>query len=155
MLSCVLEHKQLEKCEEILKENGCRMTLPRKVILKLFTSTRGHLNAKEVYLKINKDYPEIGMTTVYRTLDLLVRLKVLNRFEFGGGQSSYELKADSMNHHHHLICSTCGKVIHYVDFIDEAMRFFDKLQKHLSKKYGFRIDDHEVQFYGLCDSCRT
>lgn len=145
--------QHIAQMEEILKKNGYRMTLPRKVILEVFAKSKGHLNAKEIYLKINKKYPDIGLTTVYRTLDLLVRLNLLSRFEFGDGQHSYESKSESLNYHHHLICSSCGKVINCDGCFDEGKVFFDRIQKILAQRYDFISERYGMQIYGLCYAC--
>jgi Fur family ferric uptake transcriptional regulator len=139
--------------EKILKMQGFRMTLPRQVILVVLSKSEDHLLAKDIYMKIKKDYPNIGLTTVYRTLDLLVRMGLINKFEFGDGQSRYELAWDYKEHHHHLVCQGCGKIIDYNDFIDDEVKFFDKIQESLSKKYRFNINSHEVYIYGKCDAC--
>lgn len=141
--------------EQILRSRGYRLTLPRRVILNLMLQSNEHLNAKEIYARINKKFPDIGLTTVYRTLDLLVELGLINRFEFGDGYSSYELGKDAKDHHHHLICSKCGKIIDYSDFIDDEVKFFDMIEKYLAKKHDFVILGHEVQFYGHCRKCRS
>jgi Fur family ferric uptake transcriptional regulator len=140
--------------ESALRMRGFRMTLPRRVILDSLSKTDDHLLAKDVYLRINKRHPDIGLTTVYRTLDLLVRMGLINKFEFGEGQSRYELAWEYKNHHHHLVCLECGKIIDYHDFIEDEIKFFDRIQKSLSRKYRFKIDNHEVYFYGKCQECR-
>jgi len=140
--------------ESALRMRGFRMTLPRRVILDALSKTDDHLLAKDVYLRINKRHPDIGLTTVYRTLDLLVRMGLINKFEFGEGQSRYELAWEYKNHHHHLVCLECGKIIDYHDFIEDEIKFFDRIQKSLSRKYRFKIDNHEVYFYGKCQECR-
>lgn len=137
-----------------LKVKGFRMTLPRRVILDFLAKTDEHLLAKDIYRKINKKHPDIGLTTVYRTLDLLVRLGLINKFEFGEGQSRYELTWDFKEHHHHLVCLGCGKIIDYNDFMEDEKKFFNKIETFLSKKYKFTIENHEVYFYGKCDRCR-
>jgi len=147
------KNKRSIEMEKILKMQGFRMTLPRQVILVVLSKSEDHLLAKDIYMKIKKDYPNIGLTTVYRTLDLLVRMGLINKFEFGDGQSRYELAWDYKEHHHHLVCQGCGKIIDYNDFIDDEVKFFDKIQESLSKKYRFNIDSHEVYFYGKCDAC--
>ncbi len=147
------KNKKSIEMEKILKMQGFRMTLPRQVILVVLSKSEDHLLAKDIYMKIKKDYPNIGLTTVYRTLDLLVRMGLINKFEFGDGQSRYELAWDYKEHHHHLVCQSCGKIIDYNDFIDDEVKFFDKIQESLSKKYRFNIDSHEVYFYGKCDAC--
>jgi len=145
--------KKFNELEKILKKSEFRMTFPRKVIIELLSNTKDHLLAKEIYLKINVKYPDIGLTTIYRTLDLLVGMGLINKFEFGEGQSRYELAWDFKEHHHHLICIKCGKIIDYNDFIDDEIKFFDKIQKFLSKKYKFSINNHEIIFYGKCNLC--
>lgn len=147
------QNKKSVQMEKILKAKGFRMTLPRKVILNLLSKSESHLLAKDIYLKINKKYPDIGLTTVYRTLDLMVKMGLINKFEFGEGQSRYELTWDFKEHHHHLVCLKCGKILDYNDFIEDEVKFFAKIQKFLSKKYKFDINNHEVYFYGKCSSC--
>jgi Fur family ferric uptake transcriptional regulator len=104
-------------------------------------------------MKVNSKHPDIGLTTVYRTLDLMVRMGLIKKFEFGEGQSRYELTWEFKEHHHHLVCLSCGKIIDYNDFIQDEVKFFDKIQKSLSEKYKFNIKNHEVYFYGTCKQC--
>lgn len=146
--------KKFVDLDEQLKMRGLRITLPRRVILDVLAKTEDHLLAKEIYLKINKAHPDIGLTTVYRTLDLLVGMNIVNKFEFGEGQSRYELAWEYKEHHHHLVCMACGKIIDYHDFITDEIQFFNRIQRSLSKKYQFSIDNHEVYFYGKCRDCR-
>ena len=143
----------LKEMEEMLRKLGLRMTQPRRVILDWLLKSNDHLLAKDIYLKINKTHPDIGLTTVYRTLDLLVGLGIINKFEFGEGQSRYEIAWDFKEHHHHLVCSGCGKIINYNDFIEDEVKFFNKIQPLLSRKYEFDIHHHEVYFYGECGRC--
>ena len=134
---------------------GYRLTLPRQVILKILSNTSKHLSAEEIYLAVHRIYPAVGLTTVYRTLELLVRLGIISKFDFGDGRSRYELTAGKeKKHHHHSICTNCGKVIDYTDFIDEENEVLNKVEKKLSQKYNFKINSHQVHFYGLCDKCR-
>jgi Fur family ferric uptake transcriptional regulator len=56
-------------------------------------------------------------------------------------------------HHHHLICTNCGRIIDYTDFVDEELELLKKTEKELTKKYNFEINNHTIQFYGLCDEC--
>ena len=109
-----------------------------------------------IYIEVHKVYPAVGLTTVYRTLDLLVQMGLVSKFNFGEGRARYELSQGpkGVRHHHHLICTGCGRVINYTDFIDEEKEFLDTTEKSLSKKYNFKITNHLIQFYGLCDKCR-
>lgn len=143
-----------KNCENFLKEKGFRITHPRRLILDILQESRGtHPNAKEIYSRISKEYPDIGLTTIYRTLDVFEKLGLINKFEFGGKESRYEFASEE-NHHHHLVCLHCGKVIEYADFADHEVEFFGNIQKYLSKKYEFEISKHRVVFYGLCSSCK-
>lgn len=151
--SCSLAEKASE-WEKLLRSRGSRLTQPRKAILALLCRHSGHFNTKEIFNLIHPEFPEIGLTTVYRTLDLLVRLRLLNRCDFGDGQSTYERVGGPEDHHHHLICERCGLIIDYNDFITDEVTFYQNIQKYLTRKYDFQISGHEVQFFGKCRSCR-
>lgn len=132
-----------------------RWTLPREAILNLLSRTSKHLSAKDIYTALQKVYPGIGLTTVYRTLDLLARAGLINKLDIGEGQSRYELKLDEKKeHHHHLICTQCGRIIDYNDFLDEELELVKKTEKTLARKYNFIVHDHNIEFYGLCDRCK-
>ena len=134
---------------------GYRLTMPRKIILDVLSGQARHLSADEVYMAVRRIYPAIGLTTVYRTLDLLARMGLVTKLEFGDGRSRYELTAGPRNrHHHHLICIKCGRVKDYSDFIDDEVEFLSMIGKALFKKYNFEIKAHQLQFYGLCDRCQ-
>ncbi|OGW40722.1 MAG: ferric uptake regulation protein [Nitrospirae bacterium RBG_13_39_12] len=141
------------------KFRGCgyRLTIPRGAILDVLSKTSKHLSAEDVYLEVHKVYPSIGLTTVYRTLELLVQMGLVFKFDFGDGRARYELAEGpkGIGHHHHLVCTGCGRVIDYTDFIDEEIELLKQTEKGLSKKYKFKITNHLVQFYGLCDKCKS
>ncbi|MCK4377311.1 MAG: transcriptional repressor [Actinomycetia bacterium] len=132
------------------------MTQPREIILDVLSRTKKHLSAEDIYIEVYKIYPGIGLTTIYRTLDILTNMEMVSRYDFGDGRSRYELISDKKSeHHHHLICLNCGKIIDYNDYIDEETKLFDKLEKVLSEKHNFKINYHHVGFYGLCDKCKS
>jgi len=134
---------------------GYRLTIPRDAILNVLSKASKHLSAEEIYLAVHKIYPAVGLTTVYRTLDLLSGMGLVHKFDFGDGRSRYELsKGPGSIHHHHLICRGCGRVVDYTDFIDEEVKLFKQTEAALSKKYNFKIKSHRVQFYGLCEKCK-
>lgn len=143
-------HRNWENC---LRKNGYKITFPRKTILSAIESHEGHPNAREVFQDLNAKYPEIGLTTVYRTMELFVRLGILKKYDFGDGYSRYEIVSEQHDHHHHIICRKCLKVIEYRDFLDEETLLIKEIQENLEKKYKFRIDDHELDFYGSCPDC--
>jgi Fur family ferric uptake transcriptional regulator len=76
------------------------------------------------------------------------------KFDFGDGRSRYELsKGPNVKHHHHLVCTNCGRIIDYSERIDEEVKLMGEIEKTLSKKYGFKIKSHQMRFMGLCDKC--
>lgn len=132
-----------------------RWTVPRNAILNLLSRTSKHMSAKDIYNTLYKDYPGIGLTTVYRTLDLLAKARLINKFNVGEGQSRYEFKSiDLKEHHHHLICKTCGQIINYSDFVDEELELIRKTERRLAQKYNFHVMDHNIEFYGICKNCK-
>ncbi|MBN1522546.1 MAG: transcriptional repressor [Candidatus Aureabacteria bacterium] len=134
---------------------GYRWTVSREVIIEVLSSTRHHMSAEDIYHAVHKDYPAIGLTTVYRTLDLLVDMGLVLKFDFGDKRARYELAEEfsTKEHHHHLVCNRCGRVIDYTEFIDDEVELFKKTEKGLSKKYGFQIKSRMIQFSGLCGNC--
>lgn len=139
-----------------LRGCGYRMTIGREAILDVLTASDKHLSAEDIYRKVTGRCPRIGLTSVYRTLEILVNMGVVCKFDFGDGRARYELAEGSKkgDHHHHLICTNCKRVIDYTDFIDEEVELLKKTEKGLSKKYNFDINSHLIQFYGLCDKCK-
>lgn len=138
-----------------LSGQGTRWTAPRQTILDLLSQTDKHMSAKDVYAALHKTYPALGLTTVYRTLDLLVRMGLLNKLSFGTGESRYEFRSGKdESHHHHLICIQCGTIIDYTDFVDEELELVKKTEASLAKKHDFKIMDHNIEFYGLCPDCK-
>ena len=137
-----------------LKGCGYRITIPRKVILEELNRKGGHLSAEDIFMKVHKVYSNIGLTTVYRTLELLVQMGMVSKLDFGDGRARYELvKEGEEAHHHHLICTECKKIIDYSDFADEELEFLERAEKGLSKMYNFEISNHIIQFYGICEKC--
>jgi len=140
--------------KDLVRNEGLRMTVPRQVIVEALEKAKSHLSADEVYMMVHDKNSGIGLTTVYRTLELLSGMGVLNKFEFGDGCARYEFKADEEKHHHHLICSQCGKVIDYDEFAKEETELMEKIEKYLREKYCFEIERHLLHFYGKCRQCR-
>lgn len=139
------------------KRQGLRMTLPRQVILQALDDASKYMTAEEVFMEVHKDYPQIGLATVYRTLNLLADMGLVTKFEFGEGKARYELteRGQKEKHHHLLVCSNCYRVIKYSEFSEEEQRLYQEIEKTLEKTYEFAIKRHVVQYYGLCSECRN
>jgi len=132
-----------------------RWTEPREAILQLLSRTTKHMSAKEIYATLQKFYPGIGLTTVYRTLDLLFQMGLIHKLSFGDGHNRYEFISDEKaKHHHHLVCTSCGKIFNYSEFVDEELALVRKTEDRLEKKYNFQIEDHNIEFLGICEVCQ-
>ena len=141
--------------QEKFRGCGYRLTTGRDAILDIMSKSKGHLSAEDIYMKVHPKYPNIGLTTIYRTLDVLASLGLVFKFDFGDRRARYELAEGpkGTHHHHHLICTSCNRVIDYTDFIDEEVELLNQTEKGLNRKYDFKITNHLIQFYGLCNTC--
>jgi len=151
-----VNHPTTPALHATLRKQRLRLTAPRRIIIDVLVRTKEHVSAEEVYMEVYKAYPNVGLTTVYRTLDLLERMGIVAKLHFGDGRSRYELIESHRKsaHHHHLICSNCKRVIDYDDFIDEELELLKKVERGLSRKHGFHIMGHAIQFYGKCSRCK-
>ncbi|ADG82186.1 ferric uptake regulator, Fur family [Thermincola ferriacetica] len=139
----------MEDIAKKLAEKDYKLTPQRKTIVEVFRANPDrHLSAEDVYGIVKATDPEIGMATIYRTLDLLYELDVLQRMDFGDGRSRYELAQNEVHHHHHLICTRCGRVLEFEDDLLES------LEEAIARKSNFKITDHHLKFYGYCEKCR-
>ncbi|MBD3264863.1 MAG: transcriptional repressor [Candidatus Omnitrophica bacterium] len=141
---------------EELKKSGYKVTPARTAIIDLLSNSKKHLSAEDIFLKIHNISPNIGLTTVYRTLEVLVETGMVCKLDFGDRRARYEFSQgiEKEKHHHHLVCTNCNRIIDYTDFIEDEIELLKKTEKGLSKKYKFEIKNHIIQFYGLCNECR-
>ena len=134
-----------------LSERQHKMTPQRQIVLQIFLDHPGeHLSAEDVHDILRTEKAELGLATVYRTLELLSDLGILQKMEFGDGCSRYEVNDTdpTRHHHHHLICTKCGKVEEF----DEDL--LETLEADIERKTGFRTLDHQVKFFGICKECQ-
>lgn len=131
-----------------LNEADYRVTWQRWAIVKSLVVHRDeHLSAEDLYGIIKQDYPEIGLATVYRTLELLANLGLVQKIALGDGRTRYALVDADSQHHRHLVCVRCGRVAE-MD-ADLLARVLDVARE----RYGFVAEDHEVKLYGTCARC--
>ena len=129
-----------------LKEEGLRITAQRKVIVDILLNSEKVLDPMEVFDLVRKEHPSMGIVTVYRTMDCLEHLGLLQKVHQESGCNKYiRLKE---GHHHLLICSNCGKAIYF-----EGLAFEDQFEK-IAKNNGFLLHDHWLQLSGLCSGCQ-
>lgn len=124
--------------------------------MNLLRNTEKHLSAEDIYIDAVRINPSIGLTTVYRTLDLFSQIGVVQKCDFGDGRARYELADNPLkkSHHHHLVCVKCKTIVDYTDFIGEELELMQKTEKALSLKHRFKIFNHTIHFYGICSKCR-
>ncbi|GAH07455.1 unnamed protein product, partial [marine sediment metagenome] len=86
-----------------LHGRGHRLTIPRKAILEVLSNSDDHVSAEDIYMVVHQKYPAIGLTTVYRTLDILVQMGIVFKFDFGDGRARYELTEGFSDKKHHFV----------------------------------------------------
>ena len=137
-----------------LSKYCCRLTKPRQAILDILNHTGRHLSAEQIYKKASKISLKVGLATIYRNLELLVRIGLIWKFDAGDNKARYEIaKRPEESHHHHLICKKCNSIIDYSDSVDNEKDFIREREKNLSSKYNFKIENHCIDFFGLCYKC--
>lgn len=135
-----------KKIASTLRQHGYKFTPQRWAVIQAISSSPDHLTPAAIYEKVHQEHPDIGLVTIYRTLALLTKLGLICELHAGGSCHSYTTAASER--HHHLICSNCGKV---VDFSDYDL---GELEQRLSRETGFAIEDHLLEFTGLCQACQ-
>ena len=128
-----------------LNELGYRLTPQRVMILSAIEDSDDHISAEEIYAQIAAKYPQVNISTVYRTLELLKRLGLVTETDLGGGRVSYH-PADR-GHHHHLVCQECGAIID----LDESV--LSSLKDTLLRDYKFVADVRHLAIFGRCTKC--
>lgn len=140
---------RIENIKKQLQAQGYKLTPQREATVHvLLENEEDHLSAEDVFMLVKEKAPEIGLATVYRTLELLSELHVVEKMNFGDGVARYDLRGDSStHHHHHLICVQCGAV----DEIKEDWLL--PLEEKLEKEFHFKVLDHRLDFQGICHRC--
>lgn len=141
-----------EKVKDLLREKGLKVTSQRLMVLNILSAHGDeHLTVEEIYDLAKEESPEIGLATIYRTVQVLLELHVIEKVTFYDGFARYELNGEetgSGHRHHHAICTQCGKVYSL------ETDLLDTLEKQVFESLGFEVTDHEVKLYGLCSACR-
>ena len=141
-----------EKFKVLLRTNGLKVTSQRIAILEVLNNRPGkHMTAEEIYDCVRKEYPDIGLATVYRTIQMLSELSLIDKLNLDDGYVRYEIGAknheNSSHHHHHLICLECGNIYAFQDDL------LENLENRIHETLGFEVSDHEVKLFGLCKKC--
>lgn len=143
----VLETDPLEVLRRHVVDNGLRMTRQRQIICEVLLESKSHMNIDELHAAVRKRDDNIGYATLYRTVKLLQEAGLAESHEFANGPTRFE--AAMGEHHDHLVCTKCKKI---VEFHDDAV---EALQLAIAKRFGFELTDHKMELYGLCVDCRA
>ncbi|MDF2609364.1 MAG: hypothetical protein K0R92_838 [Lachnospiraceae bacterium] len=144
-----------ERFKTLLKQNGLKVTTQRILILEALEDRPDkHLTAEEIYECVKEQNPDIGLATVYRTIQLLSELNLIDKLNLGDGYVRYEIgqlgrENSVQHHHHHLICLSCGNVFTVQDDLLET------LEQRINEVMDFEVVDHEVKLYGYCKDCQN
>jgi Fur family transcriptional regulator, ferric uptake regulator len=134
---------------DALERAGYRSSQPRTEVVEALGQLGCGATAKEIADRLRKGGSGVGIASVYRTLELLDKLRLVQRFEVGDGGARYEPALPGGDHHHHIVCDTCGLV---ASFEDEAL---ERAIHSLSRRVDFDIDAHDVTLRGECPGCRA
>jgi Fur family ferric uptake transcriptional regulator len=130
-----------------LHEAGYRLTAPRRAVAEIVAAWAGHFTAAEVAHEADERGLHVGRATVFRTLDALERASVVERIDLPSGEHAYV--ACEPAHHHHVVCSGCGRT----DEVEDGR--LAALVASIGRRTGYRIDAHRLELYGLCATCQA
>lgn len=140
----------IDQVKKIFEQNNQKFTKQRQIVFKaLQDSEAKHITPEELFSEIHLEHKQVGIATVYRTLNIFEELGIVNKQEFTDNAYTYELIDKNHEHHDHLICTNCGKIIE-VECIDS-----EEMRSSLSEKYDFELDYYSLRIYGTCSDCRN
>ena len=132
-----------EALDQYLEAHSLKQTNQRKVIVEHFLRINAHVDAEELHRRIREEGHDIGLATIYRTLNLLKDIGIVEQQSFNDGRNVFEVLSPN-SHHDHLICTECGKVIEFEDAEIEA------LQEKIAAKYQMKLKTHRLDLFGTC-----
>jgi Fur family transcriptional regulator, ferric uptake regulator len=133
--------------DRYMAERGLKSTKQRTLITEIFFQAGGHQSVEELWARVRKADARVSVATVYRTMKLLSESGLAHARNFGDGQTRYEA-AVGREHHDHLICTRCGKII---EFENDRI---ETLQDLVARRHGFKVTSHKMELYGLCRDCQ-
>lgn len=131
---------------ELLRRAGHKVTPQRLMIVRVLRNAEGHVSAAQIAEQVKQVYPFVDVSTVYRTLDVLKRMRLATSTDMGAGDVLFEWAPAEP--HHHLICSSCGYVI------EIEHRYLAPLEEAVQADHGFAPDLHHFAIFGLCRECQ-
>jgi Fur family ferric uptake transcriptional regulator len=128
-----------------LERAGYRMTQPRRAVAQLIADQGGHFSAADLVAAAQARKLGIGRATIFRALDTLSELGVVERIDLPSGDHAYVGCAPT--HHHHVVCSRCGRTS---EIDDAGLR---SVVRDVARRTGYRVDEHRLELFGLCPAC--
>jgi Fur family transcriptional regulator, ferric uptake regulator len=129
----------------VLSQFNLKKTPARLAISEFLSDTETPVDVEQIIQHLRSQNLETNKVTVYRILDFLFKNQIIERMEFGEGKYRYEFKK---NHHHHLVCTNCGKIE------DIEGNIIEKLENEIQKNKHFQVQSHSLEFFGLCSVCQ-
>lgn len=136
-----------QKLDHYLADKNLKQTKQRQIVITGFLELEGHISAEELHDYIRRLGHNIGLATIYRTLNLLKDAGIADQKQFADGKSVFELLAPD-SHHDHLICLSCRKI---VEFENEEI---ERLQKKVAEQFKFKLESHCLDLFGYCQACQ-
>ncbi|HJV08096.1 MAG TPA: transcriptional repressor [Acidimicrobiales bacterium] len=140
----MIVREQAEPILGLLRAQGGRVTTSRRAILETFLGVGGHVTAEALTARVQATQPDVHESTVYRFLDELERLGVVDHVHLGHGPAVYHLASDA---HHHLVCDGCGAVVEVPETV------FADLRARLRDDFGFALQPRHFAVTGRCQDC--
>jgi Fur family ferric uptake transcriptional regulator len=134
---------------QTLERDGYRVSGPRSAVVETLADLGCSVTAKEIADRLNERGQDVGVASIYRTLDLLDRLRLAKRVDAAEGIARYEPIDPSGEHHHHLVCESCGEVTAFED------RELEQAIAEVSRRVDYAVGAHDVTLRGECPACRT
>jgi Fur family transcriptional regulator, ferric uptake regulator len=135
-----------DETAELLRRAGHKMTPQRLMIVRALRHAEGHMSAAQIAEQVREDYPFVDVSTVYRTLDVLKRMRLATSTDMGSGDVVFEWAPEQP--HHHLICTSCG------DVAQLAHGYLERMEQRIAADFGFAPDMHHFAIFGLCRECQ-
>jgi len=137
------------RLRDYLVTHGLKSTRQRDLITQVFFEASGHLSVEQLLERVRAHDGRVSQATVYRTMRLLKDSGLAEERHFGDGQARYEPADSGDEHHDHLICTGCGRI---VEFVNDQI---ESLQERVAAAHGFVVTDHRMELYGLCGGCQA
>jgi Fur family ferric uptake transcriptional regulator len=129
-----------------LQKHGYRITAPRRCVARLIAERQGHFTAEDLMRSSRRQRAGLGRATVFRSLELLTSLDLVERVDLPSGEHAYVTCEPT--HHHHLVCSSCGRAVG----VEEGD--LDLALQEIGRRTGYQIDSHRLELFGLCANCQ-